>query len=237
MDLEQTAIFNNIIREVTESMDHTLDFHNASHVIKVYKATVEILSSMNFLTDNEKHVLSFIALMHDICHPGITNTQHALWNTNIHKSYGHNSSNEQMHADMACMLFRKYNILNAFPCSIEEKTIRSIILSTDIVEHFNVMKNIEKSATRENLYMTIIKCADIFHITNDFKECIYWGENINKEMGTIMNIEHEIRFIQKMGKPLFERLYEMYPCEQFEKYINAIQQNVTLYEQMRSVAF
>lgn len=232
MNLEQTNVFKSVIKEVTESMDPALEFHNASHVIYVYKAMLEILSNMSFLSENEKYVLSFIALMHDIAHPGLTNTQHAIWNTNIHKSYGHESPNEQMHADLACMLFRKYNILSVFPCSIQEEMVQTIILSTDIVEHFNVMKHIEKSATRENLYITILKCADIFHITSSFSECMYWGQKLNKELGTVMNIDHEIKFVKKMGKPLFERLYEIYPCEKFEGYVKAIQQNIVLYEAM-----
>ena len=233
MNLEQTNVFKNVVKEVTESMDPALEFHNASHVIHVYKAILQIMSNMPFLTENEKHVLSFVALMHDMCHPGITNTQHALWNTNIHKSYGHESPNEQMHADMACMLFRKYNILKVFPCSIKEETIQSVILSTDIVEHYNVMKNSNKSATRENLYITIMKCADIFHIAGGFKECLYWSEKINNELGIVANIDYEIKFVEKMGKPLFERLYELCPCEQFKDYISAIERNIRSYEAMR----
>ena len=231
MSEEQSYGFNNSMSETLEAMDLSLPFHNASHVINVFNAVIEMVNQMEFLSSNEKIVLACIGMMHDVAHPGISNTQHALWNTPLLQNYGHQSPNEKMHADVACMILRKNKILQLFPCYITEDNIQDMILATDMVQHFNVLNgaNSIKTGSRQNLYNIIMKCADIFHITKSFEECSYWAQKHNEEAGLLLNWDHEKKFLDKMGQPLFERLHEMCPCSAFEEYIERIRNNSMRY--------
>lgn len=231
MSHAQSDAFNRCISETLEKMDSTLPFHNDQHVINVFDAVIQITNQMDFLNSNEKTLLACAGMMHDIAHPGISNTQHSLWNSPLLQQYGHCSPNERMHADLACIILRKNNIFRLFPCFISEGEIEQMILATDMVEQFNVLNctNSIKNTSRQNLYNIIIKCADLFHLTKTFDECSYWARKYNQEAGLLMNPEHEQKFLENMGLPLFKRLKEICPCESFEKYIECIEENSRRY--------
>jgi hypothetical protein len=211
-------------------MDQKLQFHNVDHAMNVFRSVMNITSEMLFLSQNEVVMLGLVALMHDAGHSGITNNQHALWKTSIYSSYGDQSTNERMHADIATMLLRKHDAFNRFSSDINEEMVYKLIMSTDIVKHPMHMKEISKSCSREHLYMLIIKLADISHSTGCFEDCLIWSKKINEETSQIFNTQNEAKFLENTALEICTKLLEMAPCDRLRKYLVQIQANIECFQ-------
>ena len=229
---EQHRAFHMCLKDSLATMDQTLHFHNGKHTMNVFDSVLDFTSEMVFLSRNDVVMLSLVALLHDAGHSGISNHQHAIWNTSIYKIYGGVSTNEYMHADIAITILRKHNMFNLFPSDIDEDMVRNIILSTDIMENSRYMKEIKKSSSREHLYMLIIKAADISHTIHNFEECSLWAKNINAESGHIFDPQNEVKFISNISIGLCARLLEMVPCDKFNNYLLQVRANIECFETM-----
>lgn len=229
----QQRAFHACAKDALVTMDNTLSFHNQHHILKVLESLLEITSEMIFLKSNDIVMLCLVALLHDAGHSGITNHQHAIWNTSVYKSYGSQSTNEMMHADIAITLLRKHNVFALFPSDVDEDMVRKLILSTDIVQHPQYMKDINKSCSKEKLFMIIIKSADIFHVAQCFEECLKWSNLINVELGHMFDPKNECRFISNIGVNIFDRLLEMVPCDKFKSYVNQIRVNIQKFASLK----
>lgn len=234
-DMQQHA-YRMCCKDVLATMDTRLAFHNERHVIKVFQGAFDIASEMPFLTKNELVMLSLVALAHDAGHSGVTNNQHCLWDTAIFKTYGNKSTNECMHADVAVTIFRRHNIFKLFESDITDDMVRTIILSTDIINNSNYIHNISKFSPKEHLYIIIIKAADMTHSRESFEECSTWAINSNKEIGLVFNPQNEARFLSNAPLEIYKRLWELYSCDKFKTYIDEVHRNIRKYEDEKYIS-
>jgi hypothetical protein len=157
------------------------------------------------LTKNECFILLIIGLCHDIGHVGKTNQYNEKYKTKIFRKYG---SNEKMHYEITKSILTEYNILyyNDF--------IEKSILSTNIDQndlYINEIKNKNK-LDKIDIFVLLIKCADLSHFTKPFNIHQIWVDKIHKEnnIETDKNIT-SVNFIDKIILPMFHLLYKHFP--------------------------
>eukprot|EP00753_Platysulcus_tardus_P006115 PLAT13992.1.p1 GENE.PLAT13992.1~~PLAT13992.1.p1 ORF type:complete len:614 (-),score=256.88 PLAT13992.1:78-1889(-) len=190
-------------------------YHNSIHAADVVQSSSYFLSVMpqqGGLTDEDVLALLLGSAVHDLAHPGVNNSY--LINTNHAVALMYNDQNvlENFHVAEAFAIMRQpgCDVLGALEVeqyrSVRARLI-SLVLATDLAEHFNLVnkfkskfgpenkelnKNLETVEGRELLSQIMIKAADIAHSAKVQELHVQWSERITKEMTSQGDREREL---------------------------------------------
>lgn len=177
-------------------------YHNSSHAADVLQAAAYFLAK-DKLRDSmeviEQVSILLAAIVHDIDHPGRTNSFITNSNGYLAVLYNDISVLESHHASLAFRLTRKSECVNIFQNlqrdqyrSVREKIIDAV-LATDMTKHFDHVSKfvssfndsakpcLESADSRKLVSRMLIKCADISNPLRSRHLCIEWAKRISEE--------------------------------------------------------
>ena len=255
---------------VVESLYNDHPYHNALHAADVTQTFHYLLRQIFPKAQHE--FLCFCALVaaivHDIDHSGVSNS--FLTKTHAPRSLRFNDQSPQEHHHLItafqilnmpheeCNLFQH---LNPEMSAQARKILIELILSTDMGRHFNLLEQFTKQSTHINfaaqedvldLFVILLKCADLSHATKCTSLHQAWTERITNEfylqgdceramgmtVSTFMDRQapefktSQLSFLDIIVSPLFKTLHVWaketldieLPC------IASLEQNRKLYE-------
>ena len=155
---EKLNLFTIISKENLKSFTKKVDslynlnpYHNSIHACDVFQTCYIIISKGNLIEKkifNEIDVSSLLiaTLIHDICHPGLSNNYQINKKTDIAKIYNNISPLENMHFNKGIEVIINENIFlnnnNQFFNFIKERMLKGILF-TDGSKHNNLIKEME----------------------------------------------------------------------------------------------
>jgi hypothetical protein len=178
-----------------------LPYHNNIHAADVLHAMNYFISQPildNSLTIEEKFACIVSAIIHDIDHPGVSNSYEIKYSEPLSKTYNSKSVLENHHCSLAFKIFRECSECNILKnlSKIQYNYIRSLIinmvLATDMAYHKSYLDefteklnnktfNINNSKDRKLLLCILIKCADISNPTKINNIAIQWSNRLFEE--------------------------------------------------------
>lgn len=190
---------------------HLNPFHNFKHAVMVFQFTFLLLYEieMNGIVINDlyKFALLLAALVHDIDHPGNTNSFEINSNSLLAKKYNNSSVLENHHCSTAFYLFQLKGIELFKNLEINEyNTIRECIIeciiSTDMINHndlINLMQSKEGTlnwSIPSNVLLLckfLIHCADLSNQARPFEIAKAWSECLVKEFKNQVSTETKLK--------------------------------------------
>lgn len=204
-------ILKNMITEIFSHYNNENYFHNARHVFEVFSMTDMFMTYSNLITINNKILLLFTAICHDISHIGINNKElEKIVNNNDtlsldlirNKTYSNilrtkswsydnindiksmKSYNEYVHIEDSLVILKRYETFlfqDPKDMNLIYETHNSLILTTDIKLHQRYMNIIQYKNTEISDMIHILKMADISHPLQSFGIHLYWVFNLMNE--------------------------------------------------------
>jgi len=198
-----------LFRRVEAYMSASVNpYHNLTHVVDVFVATSVFLNVLrkdptaNF-RDVDLCVMLVTALVHDLEHPGTTNSYQVNSGSTLALRYSDISVCEYHHAALTSQMLAQPEtaiFANLEPSTQRQirKTMISLILSTDNTQHFNLKRELEainskrdqkqptaSSSDPERDRLTIMKCvlhaADISNPAKPWALARKWSDLILEE--------------------------------------------------------
>jgi len=182
-DFDELAIdvlsLQHFIKEVSLHY-HKNPYHNFKHAVSVLQFTYLLISETNiahFVSKYKIFGLMIAALVHDIDHPGHTNSFEEKNNTPLARKYNNKSILEKHHWTVANYIMQKPYILllnKLTGAQYEEvrETIVECIMSTDMVHHQTLVNEVAcafkdnmifEINLDENKYLQLLICKLIIH--------------------------------------------------------------------------
>jgi len=187
----------------------------------------------------ERFALLLASIGHDLGHPGTTNDYQRKYGTELFSTYGEHSPLERHHIQMLLNLITESRD-TAFASFADEKIenlksfVRSLIEATDIERHQFYVDSIkkEKNPPKELLGQIVLKCSDLCNIQRAQNIADKWAAALAEELCLQGDLERskgvevgfplvrdnpinqpkaQTYFREKIGSPLFEQLYNVYP--------------------------
>lgn len=152
-----TSIWCNFIWEVQRLMNKTINpYHTFRHVIDVSQSCACIVREFNasvWLGDLDSFALYVSAIVHDLEHPGTNNPYQVNASTPLAIRYNDISVLENHHCAKAFEVFMhpRCNITQSFQLDQKKhlrKTIISLVLTTDMTNHFPLRGELDSVITR-----------------------------------------------------------------------------------------
>lgn len=233
-------------------------FHCWLHAVSVTQMMYLLISKsslVDVLETREKYALLIAALCHDLDHPGLSNGFQINSKSPLANKYNNVSVLENHHFAVA-MKILKPKESTIFP---QEKNaqplydlIRSLILGTDMANHFPLMTDFEKFADsyqwsnpahRSQFLVVLMKAADISNEARPFPLSKTWADALMKEYFAQSDLEKErqlpvtpfmdrdkvkvpqtqINFIDSFLLPTFRLLNRVVP--EFSVFVEGILEN------------
>jgi len=175
-------------------------FHSFSHALTVAQMMYLFINQTKLgtmLTTKEKFTLLLCMMCHDLEHPGLSNGFQINSRSHLAKRYNNTSVLENHHLACSLQLLYDYDervqLLKGF--SDEERKyfysiVTTLILSTDLANHFVLIKDYEKIAGsfvwdnklhRESLFIMLVKAADISNEARPFPISQQWADALMRE--------------------------------------------------------
>ncbi|EAY21000.1 3'5'-cyclic nucleotide phosphodiesterase family protein [Trichomonas vaginalis G3] len=191
-----------LFRFLTEIRDtyKKVPYHNWRHAVDVTQFVVyELLESGcdKVLTKFEVFALLVSAVCHDANHDGFTNVYNVKAETPLGILFKNQSVMETHHCQVAIGVISKeecniFSALNAGDNRTMWMTIISLILSTDMAKHFEILKNfnaimdagefsMENKDHRILLMQLLLKTADISNVSRPFDIANRWCDILCEE--------------------------------------------------------
>lgn len=192
---------------------NNLPYHNSKHSIDVVVNTYHIIKIINkkkrLLSNIEIFSLVIAMLSHDAGHFGRTNPYIAKNYPEMVEKYGEVSTLEYYHLDITKIALKHSDVLSNFSNKIQNHIIKIIdttIIATDIFTTKDLIMHPITDITKDIMYKTIAKCADIGHVYKSFAIHKKWTNAIQLELGLFCeNIcSTQCIFFDKYAIPLFE---------------------------------
>jgi len=176
-------------------------FHSFSHAVTVTQMMYLFITKtklINRINIKEKFSLLFCMICHDLDHPGLSNGYQINSKSPLATRYNNKSVLENHHLARTLEVISEYeenetSILVSFTENEREefyKLITTLILSTDLASHFNLVKDYERAAEdfdwensshREQLFVMLVKAADISNEARPFDLAKSWAEALMNE--------------------------------------------------------
>jgi hypothetical protein len=190
---------------------HLNPFHNFKHAVMVFQFAFLLLNEIEkngfIIDDLYKFALLIAALVHDIDHPGNTNSFEINSNSLLAKKYNNSSVLENHHCSTAFYLFQLKGIELFKNLEINEyNTIRECIIeciiSTDMINHndlINLLKSKEGTlnwSIPSNLLLLckfVVHCADLSNQSRPFEIAKAWSECLVKEFKNQVSTETKLK--------------------------------------------
>lgn len=152
-----TSIWCHFIWEVQRLMSHKINpYHNFRHVMDVSQSVACIVNEFSasfWLHDFDMFAVYVAAIVHDLEHPGTNNVYQVNAGTPLALRYNDISVLENHHCSKAFEVFAlpQCNITHVFKPEQNRylrKTIISLVLITDMTQHFNLRGELDSVITR-----------------------------------------------------------------------------------------
>ena len=171
-------------------------FHNYQHAVCVTHITYLLLIYTHMYTILKPHVSLAIllsAFLHDIRHPGNTNSYEVNSRSTLALLYNDASVLEQYHCSTAVDILYKSELLDDGFSQNElneiRKTIILSILGTDMEKHESIVKLIDtlnrdmtNIEDQYNMAKVLVHCADLSNPTRKFIQSYEWSRRIKQEL-------------------------------------------------------
>lgn len=197
------------VKDVCDKYNNVLyhNFYHATHILHLTFILLKQCGLFNKLSQDVLFSILLSALVHDIGHPGNTNSFEINTCSDLAYRYNDLSVLEQYHCTLAFELIKKHSIFQNY--SQEEyiicrKTIINCILSTDMANH-NIMVEQIKSKLVDGFNLSLISeqcllakilvhAADIGNPVLDFEQCCAWAKKVSMEFHLQIEKEKELGF-------------------------------------------
>ena len=197
---------------------HNNYFHNFKHAIMVLQFVHLLFNKIdikNKLSQCEIFAILLAALVHDIDHPGHSNSFEINTQSNLALKYNNNSVLENHHCSLAFYLIHSKEIkllenLERDDFIIVRDMIVECVLSTDMKHHFSSVENLEKkfyehfnfNNIQDRIFIgkIIVHVADLSNQVRPFDLCLKYSIDLRKEY--LFQVEKEI----KLGLPVLEHM-------------------------------
>lgn len=192
---------------------HLNAFHNYKHAVSVLQFMYLLLSQLHqdniIINDIYKFALLIAALVHDIDHPGHTNTFEINSESYLSKKYNNVSVLENHHCSTAFYIIQLPNIQLFSQLSLEDyniisKCILECIISTDMKYHNELIRIInEKKTSGFNLSSfsdTLIISKLLMHLSDlsnqmrPYNICAQWSSALKREFKNQIKKEEDKNF-------------------------------------------
>lgn len=179
---------------------HLNAFHNYKHAVSVLQFTYFMLNQIQLdgiiINDLYKFALLISALVHDIDHPGHTNTYEINSQSPLAKKYNNNSVLENHHCSTAFYLIQLPNIQLFSQMSLEDynivrECIIECIISTDMKYHNELIDMVIKKqlsgldwiSTTNALILCklLVHLADLSNQLRPYNICALWSSALKRE--------------------------------------------------------
>jgi len=192
----QEQTFLSFLNDIRGNRMQKNPYHNFLHLYDVTRACFVMLSNSSLLTVLEPiEVLGLMvaALVHDLDHPGLSNSFQVTVNSPVASAYEKKSVLEQHHLSETLKLLTndRTDILRNTTSQERCKLINIIVhcvLATDMDLHSYFLKRWEsccfdpcRDEHRMLLMQMMIKCADISNPSKEFETATKWGELVQEE--------------------------------------------------------
>ena len=211
------------IQEVSTSYN-VVPFHNFQHATCVTHALYMFIMETEvykILGDNKTFGLFLSAVVHDVDHPGNTNTFEVNSGSELAMIYNDKSVLENHHCAKAFRLMRRTNcgVLNNLD-AVAVREIRKVmvtsVLATDMAIHFQMVSDIEKKIPRQGevisfeedndklfICSVLLHAADLSNPVRRFDMTKAWAMRVAEEFNKQIEKEKEIGlpFLSFMATP------------------------------------
>jgi hypothetical protein len=199
-------------------------YHNQQHAIDVADFAVLACTESTLLNSDIKKCIRVAALMHDVCHPAGRKFE------DVHHDFDElcQSHLETMHAQVAKQLLKRSNTFGSVGVEKQNQYhefIIKLIMATDVASY----SSYEEDPILE-LSKTIIRCADLQHLTKDIKIHLEHVVALNNELNIVLTPKNHIEFIQKIALPQFKKLHELCNTTQTLIWLSAVQQKINYWK-------
>jgi len=151
--------FRKFATAVADGYNKEPSYHNALHAADVVQSFHVLLQQTKGKPFSEIEILSGMtaAIVHDVGHPGVTNSFHVNASTQLAMTYSDQSVNEYMHLATCWRILQQegHNWMDIFlndQRSLVKKSMLQMILATDMAFHFSniaVFKGIVETKGRD----------------------------------------------------------------------------------------
>jgi len=190
---------------------HLNPFHNFKHAVMVFQFLYllinEVESSGVVIDDLNKFGLLMASLVHDIDHPGNTNSFEINSNSVLARKYNNSSVLENHHCSTAFYLFQMPGIelfkhLEINEYNVIRECIIECIISTDMANHneiINVLKSKEELlnwSIPSNMMLLckfLIHTADLSNQTRPFEIAKEWSQCLIREFKNQVSTETKLK--------------------------------------------
>ena len=216
-------VVGSYIQSVSSSYN-IVPFHNFQHATCVTHALYMFIKETNinrFLNNDTIFGLLLSAVVHDVDHPGHTNTFEINTGSELATIYNDKSVLENHHCSTAFRLMRRSGcaVLNGLSLSTARdirKTVVSAVLATDMAVHFQLIGDIAKKAPMngeelkcrdegDRLFLCgiLMHAADISNPYRRFDMTQGWAKRITEEFNNQIAKEKELGlpFLPYMATP------------------------------------
>jgi len=250
---------NSLVAEIQHNYNNN-PFHSFSHAVTVTQMMHLFLSKTLLaekLNSKEKFCLLICMICHDLDHPGLSNGFQINVQSALTKRYNNKSVLENHHLARTMELLKTQELIILKAFSQEEKErffgrISTLILSTDLACHFALVKEYEttllsfsweNSRHREQLFVMLVKAADISNEVRPFDLSRQWARALMDEYFAQSDLEKmrglpvtpfmdkdkvvvnqaQVNFIETFLQPTFELLHRLIP--EMQQFIDNISAN------------
>lgn len=193
-----------LLRTIQNAYNHN-PFHCWLHAVSVTQMMYLLIaksSLRNELDTREKYALLLAALCHDLDHPGLSNGFQINSKSHLASKYNNVSVLENHHFAMTMKILKpKESVI--FPEETAQEfynLIKSLILGTDMANHFPLLTDFEKFADsflwnnpmhRQQCLILLMKAADISNEARPFSISKLWAEALMQEYFAQSDLEKE----------------------------------------------
>jgi CheY-like chemotaxis protein/HPt (histidine-containing phosphotransfer) domain-containing protein len=175
-------------------------YHNFTHAVDVLQfvyATLKIDRIYSFFSMLDILALIVAAIVHDLEHPGLNNNYQVNARTDLALLYNDLSVLENYHCARAfqIMMEEQYNFLSQLSADDYKelrKSIISLVLATDMSQHFELLTKFqtristgqlskESKDDKQQFMNMILKAADISNVVRPFDVAKKWAEVLIEE--------------------------------------------------------
>lgn len=234
------------IKDVSEKYND-VPYHNFYHATQVLHTTYLLIKTCNLFNSIDSDILFSTlvsALVHDIGHPGNTNSFEVNTCSELAYRYNDISVLEQHHCYLTFELIKQHNLFENYTNDefmLCRKTIIQNIIGTDMSNHKNILDIMEhKKSTGFNftnqhddqflIAKILLHASDISNPIQEYKLCEEWARKINLEFQSQVRKEKEkglkpfinYHFDSKQWFYEHELGYINFVCEPFWKVLTVI---------------
>ena len=202
------SLLANYISEVSVHY-HDRPFHNFQHSATVSHFTYMLLNATNAIANLKPHMIFAIllsAVVHDVDHPGNTNTFEINSRSELALLYNDQAVLENHHCSLAFRLMRKDNmqILSTIAKPIESeirKFVISCVLATDMSVHFDLIEEIKRKPlgwsyedVKDQLTLgkVLVHAADLSNPVRPFQTTVAWARRVSTEFNNQVLMEESL---------------------------------------------